>query len=176
MEIRNALLTDADAIAEIHVTAKQVAYLGIVPDRALVPLSVAKQKTSWRERIAKNTSTTLVATKAGNVKGWINFGPSRDLDARSATGEVFAMYVRPEMWRRGVGSALWQFAKIQLQQDGYSEVTLWVLERNDRARHFYEKVGFTLESGTEKALERAGKTIVEVRYRYSHQATATADL
>jgi hypothetical protein len=41
---------------------------------------------------------------------------------------------------------------------------LWVLDGNERARRFYESVGFTLETGPTKMFERDGVSIAEVRY------------
>ena len=77
------------------------------------------------------------------------------------------MYVSPDRWRHGVGTALWEHARTSLQEAAYSEVTLWVFARNDLARRFYEKIGFQLEREIEKTLERGGETFRAVRYRHT---------
>src|SRR5688572_18910952 len=165
MEIRTAVLTDARAIATVHVASERAAYQGILPDNVLASLSVEKQDVSWRERIANRPSTTLVADEAGSIWGWVNFGRSRDSDSTPSTGEIRAMYVSPERWRCGVGTALWQHSRSFLERAGYLEVTLWVLELNDLARQFYEKAGFILEKEIHKTTERGSKTFQVVRYR-----------
>ena len=58
-------------------------------------------------------------------------------------GEITWMYVDPALYRRGVGRAL--IAHFLARAGG--PVELEVLDGND-ARHFYEAIGFTLESTT----------------------------
>jgi ribosomal protein S18 acetylase RimI-like enzyme len=166
MQIRPAILADAKGIASVHVDSERAAYQGILPAIVLDSLSVEKQEASWRERIANGTSSTFVADENGDILGWINFGQSRDKDGRPTTGEVLAMYVSPQKWRRGVGNALWEYARTSLQEAGYSDVTLWVFELNYSARQFYEKIGFTLDREIQKTVERGSKTFNVVRYRY----------
>jgi hypothetical protein len=96
MNIREAILADARAIATVHVASERAAYRGIVPDIVLDCASVEKQEAAWRERIASGASDTLVADQDGSVRGWINLGASRDSDAGPNVGEVRAMYVSPE--------------------------------------------------------------------------------
>jgi RimJ/RimL family protein N-acetyltransferase len=47
--------------------------------------------------------------------------------------------------------------------DGAS-VTLWILEENQRAQHFYRRHGFAPD-GTERIDEIGGKPMTQVRYR-----------
>lgn len=51
-----------------------------------------------------------------------------------------------------------------LEQAGFSQVTLWVLDANERARRFYQRFGFT-DDGTRKDAVLGGATLVEIRYR-----------
>jgi ribosomal protein S18 acetylase RimI-like enzyme len=51
-----------------------------------------------------------------------------------------------------------------LNERGYAEITLWVLDTNRRAREFYEKVGF-VEDGKTKTENIGGKEVVDLRYR-----------
>jgi RimJ/RimL family protein N-acetyltransferase len=53
-----------------------------------------------------------------------------------------------------------------LGEIGFREVTLWVLEGNDRARRFYERWRFEPDGST-KTDERFGFPISEIRYRRS---------
>jgi ribosomal protein S18 acetylase RimI-like enzyme len=171
MHIRIAIPDDAKVIARVHVESEKAAYCGIIPDDVLASLSVEEQEVRWHERIARGSSSTLIAEQDGHALGWINFGKSRDLDAGPSTAEIRAMYVAPNSWRGGVGAALWRNAKDSLQQSRYSEVTLWVLKPNDLARNFYEKVGFCLETGIQKTLQRGAKVVPAVRYRLTLAAS-----
>jgi ribosomal protein S18 acetylase RimI-like enzyme len=91
-------------------------------------------------------------------------GPSRDDDGSVSTGEVWAIYIHPDYWRGGVGSALMTAALQRLADDGYSEAVLWVFEANGRARGFYERFGWRPD-GASAIFERGGGQAVEIRYR-----------
>jgi ribosomal protein S18 acetylase RimI-like enzyme len=163
MNIRAAEAGDAGPIARVHVRAWQLAYRDILPARVLDALSVERRELAWSERIAANVAI-LVADRAGSVAGWISFGPNRDADARSGDGEVYGLYVDPDSWSQGIGTALWKGASRDLGARGYRVAKLWVLEANDRARRFYERRGFTPEPGMRKLYERDGATAPEIRY------------
>ncbi len=62
----------------------------------------------------------------------------------------------------GVGSELIQWGINELRKRNYTEITLWVLEENIRARRFYEKIGF-YHDGTVKEIN-IGKELKEYRY------------
>ena len=56
----------------------------------------------------------------------------------------------------------------ELQKKGFSEVFLWVLEENNRARHFYESFGF-VNSGDYLDDCIGGKDLKEIRYVYRYE-------
>ena len=85
----------------------------------------------------------MLAEAGGRLIGFVDFGVCRDEDvAPGLVGELFAIYVRPDCWGRGVGLALMHEARTRLQRDGFGEVVLWVIEGNRRAIGFYERLGF----------------------------------
>lgn len=51
-----------------------------------------------------------------------------------------------------------------LDETGFEEATLWVLDTNDPARRFYEATGW-LADGTTRRVELGGLPLDEVRYR-----------
>ena len=53
----------------------------------------------------------------------------------------------------------------ELVQAGRDDVSLWVLEANDRARRFYATVGFGPDGA--RMLRDFGVPVAEVRYRRS---------
>jgi ribosomal protein S18 acetylase RimI-like enzyme len=165
MVIRHATPEDARAIAQIHVQSWQVAYQGIVPEQFLGSLSVDHREGAWRRRLEGSAPGTSVIEERGEVLGWISVGPSRDAGALSTTGELWALYVDPRHWRRGVGQRLWNHAEEHLRCSGISEVTVWVLKDNARALAFYHSSGFVIDAGAEKTDELGGAALVEVRLR-----------
>ncbi len=72
----------------------------------------------------------------------------------------------PYMSHRGAGGkASVATAERHLLLGGFIEVTLWVLRDNERAVKFYQSIGFVLDVGHGKFLERGGKALREVRFR-----------
>jgi len=142
-----------------------VAYPGIVPEAFLGSLSVGDREASWRTILEESKSETYAADEGHEITGWISVGRSRDPDAASTTGEVWAIYVAPEHWGRGVGRALWNRGESWLEVSGFLDVTLWVLKDNERALGFYESVGFALDAGQKKEIELGGARLLEIRLR-----------
>lgn len=144
MKIRDPTAADARAVAEVHVRSWQAAYRGLMPDDFLDSLSVEDREREWRAWLASPPPREggLVAEEDGKVLGFVRFGPSRDEGGRQDAGEVYAIYVVPEAFRTGTGRELFARASRMLRERGFTEATLWVLEANERARHFYEAAGW----------------------------------
>jgi len=167
MNIRTAVLSDAHAIAEVHVRTWQAAYRGIVPDAYLNALSVDRREALWRESILQGTSEIWVADRESVVTGWVAFCPSRDRDATPTVGEVAAIYVTPGHWSTGTGRDLLNVALRRLSERHFRSVTLWVLEENERAIRFYRAAGFKPEAASRKDIDIGGKLLSEIRYERS---------
>ncbi len=163
--LRDCVTEDARAIAEVHVRSWQAAYRGELPDDYLDGLSVDDREEAWREILTRpqESSGVLVAEEAGRVIGFASFGPSRDGDRDEGTGEVYAMYLEPGWFGKGVGRELFAVANERLRQLGYTRATLWVLASNDRSRRFYEKAGWVFD-GTESTHQSECLHMPIVRY------------
>jgi ribosomal protein S18 acetylase RimI-like enzyme len=107
----------------------------------------------------------FVAEGAAGLEDFASAGASRDGDAApNRVAEVYAIYVAPAVWGRGVGRALMGAALAALSGAHFAEATLWVLEENDRARRFYEGGGWA-DDGTARWDTVCGEDVSEVRYR-----------
>ena len=73
------------------------------------------------------------------------------------------IYLLPEYIGKGIASQLINACIEELEFLGYTEILLWVLEDNLRARRFYEKHGFIC---TEDYMDDniGGKSLREVMY------------
>ncbi|MBJ2285959.1 GNAT family N-acetyltransferase [Pseudomonas haemolytica] len=165
--IRRALPTDAQAIAQVHISSWQAAYRDLMPAQFLSALqaTLAQREANWMRSIASGESNVWVAEVDLQVVGWISVGACRDADAAGGnTGEVMAIYVLAGFWQSGVGLALWEAGLQDLMAQGYKRLTLWVLVGNERAIRFYRRAGCVEDAGTERNLERGGVPLVEVRY------------
>lgn len=164
--VRLARVTDADALAGVHVRSWQAAYAGLVDDAHLAGLDEGERAGRWRDRISDGRAgaLTYVATVGAELVGFASAGPVRDEDlARQQEGwaEVYALYVDPGRWRAGVGTALWQALEAGWGE-GVAAVALWVLRDNGRARAFYAARGLAPD-GAERQILIGERELAEVR-------------
>jgi predicted N-acetyltransferase YhbS len=165
MTIRCAQRGDAPAIAHVNMRAWRVAYRGLVPRAILDGLSTTERERRFRDHLDEDgrTAFTLVAERDGRLIGFCRLlTPTRDADAAPRTAEVAGLYVDPDWWRSGTGSALLAAALDRLVAGEWREVTLWVFAGNDSARAFYERHGFRPD-GAEARHERTGLAMVRMR-------------
>ena len=160
--IRPATAADAAGIARVQVTTWRVAYAGLVPAHVLDALSVPAGASRWEGHIADPAAQVWVAEPDGEVAGFASAGPSRDAD-RPHDGEVYAVYVRPDAQRGGLGRGLLGTALGWLGERGYPRALLWVLTANAPARAFYDACGWHTE-GTERGIDVGGAVVDEIRY------------
>jgi ribosomal protein S18 acetylase RimI-like enzyme len=142
--VRRATPADAQSVAAVEVASWRAAYRGLMPDAFLDGLSEAeKVVVSWRQNLLKHgisgRKRLLVAIGDGGVVGLVRVGPDGDA---GETGLVYLLYVLPTYWGCGVGRALMDAAMDELRDLGMSEAVLWVLRDNQRARRFYERLGW----------------------------------
>jgi ribosomal protein S18 acetylase RimI-like enzyme len=160
--VRRATPDDSSAIAEIRVETWRAAYVGVVPQPVLDGLDVDQSEQWWRRAVAAEGYAAFVAEQNDLVVGFVSVGPCSDADR---TGELYAIYVRPDSWSTGAGLALMD-AGVDWLAERWTEAVLWVAEHNPRARKFYERYGWI--AGTSRVDEVApGAHVPEVLYRLS---------
>lgn len=147
MIIRPAVPDDAPEIAALHVRAWQVAYAGVMPAEYLMTMDVEKRAAARRQRIEEIAppSAMLVACDDEGVGGFTIVSGYRADPGEAVgpeVGEVCGIYVHPSRWSTGTGYVLMQAAVAKLRETGFTDIRLWVLEENPRARRFYERFGF----------------------------------
>ena len=164
MIVRPAKPDDAREIAEIHVRTWQAAYPGIVPAEYLASLRVERYESMWREKIAQGSPELLVAVGDETMLGWVAFGASRDNGAASSDAEIWAIYVSPSHWSKGVGRVLWSHAHARLRSLGFTSIGLWAFPENERAGKFYRGLGFEVEESSTKKFPLGGVSLNEIHY------------
>jgi ribosomal protein S18 acetylase RimI-like enzyme len=170
--IRKATIDDAFGIALVHVRSWQVAYRGHMPDDFLDGLDVEKRMNMWRELIQDPEKIILISEDTErNIVGFSALGSSRDPDASPNTAEVSAIYVHPEKWEKGIGRALLSASLGEVRKGDFDQLTLWVLEANQRARSFYESFGFVQDGAIKDDDHWKSFAVREVRYRLNVRAT-----
>lgn len=163
---RPALPTDAVAIAQVHVASWQAAYQGLLSEAYLQGLTQTVQRRAAfiADGIARTSLNVRVAEQDGEIVGWSSYGRSRDEDAEEWTGELYALYLAPDAWAKGIGRQLWLASRESLKSSGFFRVTLWMLDGNERAERFYLAAGFTPQSTSSRIFEDDGIALPLTRY------------
>lgn len=160
--IRCAVPDDAAALADIHIRAWAVGYRGLLSEAAIEAVNRRRME-QWPEFLRHSDLRHFVAELDGRIAGFIGICPYRDDDGGSA-GEVGGLYVAPDFWGRGAGTALLTFGVNELLVKGHNPIFLWVLENNMRARCFYEDNRFHADGAVKEVI--IGSPQTELRYRY----------
>ncbi|MFD6433878.1 GNAT family N-acetyltransferase [Streptomyces venezuelae] len=159
VHVREMDEADIAAVSAIRVRGWQAAYAGIVPRTYLDAMTV-EDDTAQRRRMLSHPRRAfrdLVAIDdRGDAVGWVCFGPCRSevsavgpTGAQMRFGEVYALYVSPELTGRGIGGRLLDETHAQLKDQGFEASALWVLADNRRARRFYERAGYAADGATQ---------------------------
>lgn len=150
--IRPATVADADAIGEVHVASWRAAYAGLIPDDFLAGLSAESRAASWA-RLIGDGGRVLVAEEDGVIAGFAAYGD----------GRLYALYLLPEYWGRGLGRALHDRVVEELSGDS---AVLWVLATNERAKAFYVRRGWVADGASQtETIDNGRVTLEELRFR-----------
>jgi ribosomal protein S18 acetylase RimI-like enzyme len=169
VHIRSATEADAHGIAKVHVLSWQAAYKGIFTDEKLSGLSIEEREVAWRRRLTGEDLgcadwINMVSEADGEIIGFATYRPCGDEDKdRASVGELVAIYVLPAFWGQGVGKRLLDEVVSRFTDQAVSEITLWVIAENLRARRFYEAAGFEPD-GIKKNEVKLATTVALVRY------------
>ena len=152
----------APDLAQVQLDASVVVYGRIFPQEAPTP-TIDEVTAQWEQRLGAERDLgqrAFVAHDADVVVGVVLAGPDA---IQRHVGHLARLYVTPDRWERGIGTILYSAATNHLRAAGFQETTLWVLEHNDRARRWYERLGWR-STGERKPVYPPG-SIDDLRYR-----------
>lgn len=136
---------DVKAVADIHLFSQRESEKGIIIDSDLNRYDHAHFEKKWQEWIKDPEIYTLVYTEDSAVRGFISYGrvktrPPQDRAVAPKYGaEIYAVYVHPDHWRKGIATQLMIHAMQDLSDKKLNGLLLWVLKKNKRACAFYER-------------------------------------
>ena len=152
---------DIEQVAKIIDEDWKIAYKGIIDDEYLDNLNYKDREERIRKKYVREKA--IVYDDNGVIKGFCRFGENRDEEKELA--EIYALYVKNDNRRTGIGGKLISKAKEIFRKRGYKEVILWCLKENRNGRNFYEKVGGKLYK--ERKFKIGDKYYDEVSYKYN---------
>jgi L-amino acid N-acyltransferase YncA len=161
INIRAAILEDAQSIAKVHVTSWRAAYAGVVPQAHLDSLDEAQFSERWQHWITSETSAVFcVAEVDGALCGFASAGPIRK-QSFFYDAELYAVYLLPEMQRQGIGRGLFDYIADELVAQKLHHLLLWSL-RDNPSTGFYRRLGGELVA--EDVCEIGGETLSTVAF------------
>ncbi|MFC9824304.1 GNAT family N-acetyltransferase [Streptomyces erythrochromogenes] len=168
VRVREMEEADIEAVSAVRVRGWQAAYAGIVPQGHLDAMTVeddADRRRQWFRHPGRESGDLVAVGDRGPV-GWVCFGPSRGevSGVTGRVGEVYALYVAPDLIGTGIGRGLLTEAHAAMTGRGFETSALWVLQDNLRARRFYERAGYRADGATQDDVYD-DVTLSELRYR-----------
>jgi ribosomal protein S18 acetylase RimI-like enzyme len=141
--VRRAGQPDAAAVGEVYLAAFHARYA--------FPLAhTDDQVRAWFRGEVESSKETWVAEADQGIVGIMVLDD----------GDLEQLYVRPDSWRRGIGSRLVALAK-ERRPDG---LALYTFQENGGARAFYERHGFAAVAFGDGAGNEEGQP--DVRYAW----------
>lgn len=154
MQYRVARLLDEEGIAQLHADSWRRTYRGDFLDAFLDGDLVANRHEVWRQRLGRpgDNQFVYVATEENQIAGFVCAYGAEDPKWGSLLDNLHVSHTHR---RKGIGSVLIERAGSWLVS-AYPDcgVYLWVLESNEGARRFYERLGATNAGAVE--MENAG--------------------
>ncbi len=161
LHVRRAELGDAPAIAHVEIASWRSTYREIVPQEHLRRMSFVDYFSRWTRALSRGDNTTYVGVGDDDeVRGFAMAG--RDRSGNSVyRGELYVIYLLPEVQRRGLGRRLIAAVAEDLAGEGIDSMRVWALDRNPFCK-FYAALG-GVPAGR-RAIEIGGRTLVIVAY------------
>jgi GNAT superfamily N-acetyltransferase len=173
VEIRDARVDDAEAMAKVTIEGWRTELRGLLPDAVLAARSAAESARNWRRSIHEIAAglspgefILIAEDEAAVVCGLAMAGPERTSDPQYPA-EVYIMHVDDAHRRTGVGRLLFAAAGARLRASGHRAMLIRVLAANAPARRFYEAMGGRLLPSL-RQVEEEGVMIDETAYGWDN--------
>jgi RimJ/RimL family protein N-acetyltransferase len=163
----------AEVLGRVHSASWQAAYRGIIPLETIDAFTPEKQAGAFREAIVSRPEEYYLFKADGRPAGLASLHKAYAEGSAETEGEVYAIYFHPDYWGTSVTHTAFRFCLNRLEERGFTKIFIWVLEKNARARKFYEKYGFVLD-GAAQSID-LGAPLTEVRYSKVCREDADSD-
>ncbi len=140
---------DARAIAEILAEAFQ-GYCAWAPAEWSPPLR-GEEEARLAEALSCSDVWFLLAIAQGKAVGHVALSPFTMVQPQpppAGTINLWQLFIRPPWQGRGVAAQLLRAAVVEARLRGFTRMRLWTPRDAARARHFYEREGWTRTGST----------------------------
>lgn len=148
IDIRPAALSDIEGMSSVVDSAWRENYRDIFTADIIDKFTGRHRRESFKKLLERGVDI-LVLTVDGGIAAVCSF---QRTDAMPDCAEIILMYVHPNYQRQGIGGRLLSYVLNELRCGGYVRAVLDTAEKNEGARRFYEKLGFTLQKQYENGI------------------------
>lgn len=165
--IRKIQKEDIPAVIDIQIRGWQTAYKGIIDDSYLAAMN-REERIQKREQDYLDSSF-IVAESAGNIVGFCRYIDTNTYtpEVENADCELMAIYVDPDLKRKGIGKNLFEYATADFLKKNKKKMVLWCLKDNTPSKIFYKKMGGRMIK--ERPIKINQKNYAEVCFAYDIQ-------
>ncbi|MGJ9384474.1 N-acetyltransferase family protein [Salipaludibacillus sp. CF4.18] len=170
MIIRQAKVNDWKGIARVHVDCVHSSYKNILPPATLDKFTYNTREQRWKKDLPSSTTggamTYVVEDSNGTIVGFSLAGTMRDARLRiKYTGEIYGVYVHPDVQGKGYGKKLFECAVQHLSSVHFSTIALWTFKDLDSGTFFKHLDG---EQVYEKSTTIGGEKLEEIAYGWDN--------
>ena len=157
VSIRLAAVDDAEGVVRANEESWNASMAGLIDKKLedLAPFDARVARTRAGLEDPPPGLCVWVAERDGRIVGHAT------VSVEGEAGELRGLYLVPDEWGGVVARALHDQALVSMRDLGATEAALWVVERNARARRFYEREGWEADGATKSEVF----DITEARYR-----------
>lgn len=154
MEIRDATEDDISTVRSVARESWKRAYSDAVPESVIDDaVSEWYAEDAMTRIIGDDEQVCLVATgEDGEIVGFSHGATDGDI------GDVLRLYVHPDRWHEGIGTALLEAVEERLSEMGAETMQAMVLADNEMGNAFYEEQGFEKTGEAETQLDGTTRT------------------
>ena len=138
MEIRKATKKDIDNIAELYVSNWRETYRGLVSDEYLDGMTLEYAVNKWKYHVRSTGKLILAAYEEERFAGFAACSPDMEI---ADCLFLASLHISPEYRSRGIGSALIRECLQYAGTNGFTSMSITVINGNDRAKKLYMRLG-----------------------------------
>ena len=162
MEIRIATDEDCRSLATLKRVVWETTYRGIYPDEKLDKYDIDLNENKFKNMIKQKSQKLFVVLNGSEIIGYMSCGKiMRAFD--KYTHDIGLLYLTKEYQGKGIGLDLFQFAKMELKNQGVTEFIVSCNKYNLPAQQFYKKMGGKIIKIEE---DNEDKSIPQVKFQF----------
>jgi GNAT superfamily N-acetyltransferase len=145
IELRLAERADATGITDVYVASWRAGYERLLANEVLDEQCQLRRNRDWLRPIESSSTTVVVAVQHATIVGVVQADEHLDEEERDLP-EITMLYVDPASWGGPAASDLLAAGSSWIRARGHDAARLRVVENQDRARRFYEREGWMLDT------------------------------